>query len=230
MRIFSGHGAHGPDRVAGRRLRWSVCCGVSAMLVLTVGCSGEQSLREEFPTQWETCDELFGADNMSDLREMVGSDGLEFTNRALPVGDLAKGLKREALEPYDSARGFDEYDVCRLSSDSHRFSPHVYWSPASLKEVNEPSGRWHRSGVDVYVADRSLVGQDIALVFRCDVAGAVEGQQEQVLLEVRVGEVGTPKFTHAFHERLTVKLARSVRDAVGCVNRPDIPDSLPTAT
>jgi hypothetical protein len=195
--------------------------------MLTAGCSEEPSLRERFPTQWATCDALFGAERMSGLREMVGSDDLRFTNRALTVGDVSKGLKREALEPYDPARGFDEYDVCGLSGD-HRFSSYVYWSAASLKEVSDPSGRWHRLGTDAYVADTSFVGRDTALVLRCDVAGAAKGQQEQVLLEVRVGRVGTPEFTHAFQGQLAVELARSVRDAVGCVNRPDIPDSLAT--
>lgn len=82
----------------------------------------------------------------------------------------------------------------------------------------------------MYVADGTYVGRAVELVFRCDVAGAAKGQQEQVLLEAGVGKVSTPKFTRAFHERLVVELARSVRDAVGCVNRPNIPDSLTSGT
>ncbi|MER7189409.1 hypothetical protein [Streptomyces flaveolus] len=229
MTGLSGGGRRGLVRAAGRGFRWQFWCAVSAALVLTSGCSDDPSLRERFPAQWETCDELFGAERMGDLREMVGSDDLTFTNQALSVGDVAKGLKREALEPYDSAKGFGEYDVCGLRG-SRPFSSYVSWSAVSLREVSAPAGRWRAAGPDAYVADGTYVGRNVVLVFRCDVAGAAEGQQEQVLLETRVGKVSTPKFTRAFHERLVVELARSVRDAVGCVNRPNIPDSLTSGT
>ncbi|MEU9593434.1 hypothetical protein AB0D84_27435 [Streptomyces sp. NPDC048193] len=228
MTGLSGGGRRGLGRAAGRGFRWPFWCAVSAVLALMSGCSDDPSLRERFPTQWKTCDELFGAERMGDVREMVGSDDLTFTNQALSVSDVTKGLQREALEPYDRARGFDEYDVCGLRG-SRPFSSYVYWSAVSLREVSVPAGRWRAAGPDAYVADGTYVGRDVVLVFRCDVAGA-KGKQEQVLLETRVGKVRAPKFTRTFHERLVVELARSVRDAVGCVNRPDIPDSLISGT
>ncbi|MDG9716790.1 hypothetical protein [Streptomyces sp. DH24] len=202
------------------RLVW---CGVIAALGLATGCSSEQQpLSEKYPTQWKTCDALFGAKNMDALRDILGPDDLEFTNRPLSVEKIRKGLTEEALEPYDEIEGFDEYDVCWLSGGS-QFRSDVAWAAASLKEVQSSSGRWKRVGPDLYVANSAGT---IDLVFRCEVRGASNGQQAQVLLEARVSDVGSPEFSQTFHEELAVRLARAVRDEVACTNEPVIPDDL----
>ncbi|MBG0852809.1 hypothetical protein I2W78_13405 [Streptomyces spinoverrucosus] len=197
------------------------CGAVAGALALSAGCSGEgeQTLAEKYPIQSKTCDALFGSKNMESLREMVGPDDLEFTNRPLSVDKVKKGLTQEALEPYDKIRGFEEYDVCWLSGDS-QFHSTVTWAADSLKAVQSSAGRWHRAGSDVFVADTSYV----SVVFRCDVKGA--SQQAQVLLEARVGDVSSRKFSEAFHEELAVRLARTVRDELRCTNQPEIPDDL----
>lgn len=51
-------------------------------------------------------------------------------------------------------------------------------------------------------------------------------QQKQVLLEARVSRPGNPRFSAAFHQQLTVNLARALRDELACTNKPDIPDDL----
>ncbi|MFI6035250.1 hypothetical protein ACIBBD_13985 [Streptomyces sp. NPDC051315] len=200
------------------RISW---CGAIAALALSAGCSDEQSLSDKYPTQWQTCNTLFGTENMASLRDMVGPDDLELTNGSLSVDELKESLTEEALEPYNKFKGFDEYDVCRLSGD-HSFSAIVAWAPASLKEVQSPSGRWHQVGTSVYVSDYS----PIVLVFRCDIPGASSGQQAQVLLESRIHEVGAPEFTEVFHQKLTVSLARTLSTELACVNKPVIPDDL----
>lgn len=200
------------------RLSW---CGAIAALALSTGCSDEQSLSDKYPTQWKTCDTLFGSKNMESLRDIVGPDDLEFTNTPLSVEELKEGLREEALEPYDKFKGFDEYDVCRLSGDLG-FSATVAWAPASLKEVQSPYGRWNHVGTGVYVSDYS----PIVLVFRCDIPGASSGKQAQVLIEVRIPEVGTPEFTEAFHQKLAVNLTRTLSNELACTNKPGIPDDL----
>ncbi|MFI9548351.1 hypothetical protein ACIHAR_31310 [Streptomyces sp. NPDC052016] len=200
------------------RVAW---CGALASSVLLTACSDGQALSEKYPTQWKTCNTLFGAKNMESLRDIVGPDDLKLANSALSVDELKDGLTEEALEPYDRNKGFDEYEVCRLSGD-HRFSAMVAWAADSLKAVQTYTERWNRVGTDVYVASNTL----IHMVFRCEIKGAASGQQEQVLLDVRIPEVSSPKFSEAFHEQLTVKLARTLRDELACANNPDIPDDL----
>jgi hypothetical protein len=202
-----------------------VWCGALTVLVFSTGCSNEPTLSEKYPTQWQTCNELFGAKNMESLRKILGPDDLAFTNRALSVRQLKESLTKEASQPYNEIKGFDEYNVCRISGD-HRFSSTVSWSAASLKEVQSISGRWHRASADAYVADRSLMGQDIGIVFRCEIVSSSAGQQAQVLLEARVEEVTSRAFSETFHEQLAVGLARSLRDQLKCANQPDIPDRL----
>jgi hypothetical protein len=58
------------------RIAW---CGVVAGLVLSTGCSDEQSLSEKYPTQWKTCKALFGTQNMDSLRDMIDSDALKIS-------------------------------------------------------------------------------------------------------------------------------------------------------
>jgi hypothetical protein len=196
---------------------------VAAILASSTGCSGEgeQTLAEKYPVQSKTCDALFGAKNMESLRDILGGDDLDFTNRAFSVDKLREALTEEALEPYDEIEGFEEYDVCWLSGDS-QFHATVAWAADSLKAVQSSTGRWHGVGRDVYVADPSY----ISVVFRCDVKGASTGQQAQALLEARVGDVGSPKFSETFHEQLAVQLSRTIRDKMGCTNEPEIPDTL----
>ncbi|GAA2576104.1 MULTISPECIES: hypothetical protein [Streptomyces] len=205
------------------KIRRPALYGASAMLVLTAGCSSEPSLREQYPVQWKTCDDLFGAKNMTDVRDILGDD-LQILNPPITVDEVADGLKREAREPYDQVRGFDDYDVCHLS-DRGTFQPFIGWSARSLKQVSDPSGRWHPVGPDAFAKGGIYGGGSTVTVFRCKVAGAAKGRQVQTLLEVSVTDVGHPS-TEQFEAQLTAKLARSVRDAVGCVNRPEIPEGL----
>ncbi|CAM5688825.1 hypothetical protein [Streptomyces aurantiogriseus] len=201
------------------RIAW---CGVMASLVLSTGCSYDQSLSEKYPTQWKTCNTLFGAGNMESLRDSLDSGDLKFSESALSVDQIKNGLMREAIEPYDKFKGFEEYNVCKLSGGGH-FSATVAWAADSLKAVQTYTERWHRAAEDVYVADMAGV---VDLVFRCEIKGA-SGQQAQVLLEARVSAPNPPRVSEAFHQRLTVKLARTLRDELSCANEPEIPDDLP---
>ncbi|MGY1578232.1 hypothetical protein [Streptomyces sp. MN13] len=203
------------------------CCSFVAVLAMLTGCSaeGEDSLAEKYPTQSATCDALFGTKNMESLIDILGSDGLRFTNRPIAVDALREGLTEEAKEPYNEIEGFEEYDVCWLSGDS-QFHANVAWAADSLKFVQSPSGPWQPVAEDVYLADDSYVGGDLDIVFRCEIKGASRGQQAQVLLEARVGDISSPKFSEQFHEQLAVRLARTVRDELRCANEPEIPADL----
>lgn len=119
-------------------------------------------------------------------------------------------------------KGFEEYNVCKLSGNGY-FSATVAWAADSLKAVQTNTERWHRAAEDVYVADMAGV---VDLVFRCEIKGA-SGQQGQVLLEARVSAPDPPRVSHEFHQKLTVKLARTLRDELACANKPEIPDDLP---
>lgn len=203
------------------RISW---CGAMAGLVLvSTGCSGEQSLSEKYPVQWKTCNALFGAKNMESLRGILDSDDLKFSNSALSVDQIRKGLTQEAIEPYDESRGFEEYDACGLSGNGH-FSAMAGWAADSLKAVQTYTERWHRAATDVYVADISSVGGDVDLVFRCDIKGA--SGQVQMLLEARVSAPDPPRFPEALHRQLAVKLARTLRDELACTNEPNVPNDL----
>ncbi|MDX3582679.1 MULTISPECIES: hypothetical protein [Streptomyces] len=203
------------------RIAW---CGAIAALAVSTGCSGERSLGEKYPTQWKTCNALFGAKNMESLRDILDSDDLKFSNDALSVDRLKRGLTQEATEPYDEIKGFEGYDACGLSGNG-RFSAMVGWAADSLKDVQTYTERWHRAAADVYVADTSGVGGDVDLVFRCEIKGAV-GQQAQVLLEARVNPPDSPGVSEGFHQQLAVKLARTLADELACANEPHIPDDL----
>ncbi|MFD5648479.1 hypothetical protein [Streptomyces sp. NPDC127039] len=192
------------------------------MLVLTAGCSGE-SLREQYPVQWQTCDDLFGVENMKKIGDMFGDDP-NITSAPITVEEVADGLKREASERYDPVRGFDDYDVCHFVGRGV-FWPSTGWANASLKEVSDPSGRWHPVGPDAFVQGGIYGHGGTTAVFPCKVAGAAKGRQVQTLLEVSLNDVGHPA-TDEFEAQLVAKLAQSVRDAVGCVNRPEIPEGL----
>lgn len=194
------------------------------MLALTAGCSSEPSLREQYPVQWKTCDDLFGVENMETVHDMFGDDQ-EILNPPITVDEVADGLKHEARERYDKVRGFDDYDVCHLFDGRSVFWPGVGWSARSLKQVSDPSGRWHPVGPDAFVNGGIYGGGSTVTVFRCEVAGAAKGRQVQILLEVSLNNVGHPA-TDEFEAQLVAKLAQSVRDAVGCVNRPEIPEGL----
>jgi hypothetical protein len=200
---------------------------VVAALAVSTGCSaeGEESLAEKYPTQSKTCDALFGAKNMESLMDILGPGDLKFVNRPIAVDKLREGLTEEAQEPYNEIEGFEEYDVCWLSGDS-QFHSNVAWAADSLKFVQSPSGPWRPVAKDVYLADDSYVGGDLDIVFRCEIKGASSGQQAQVLLEARVGDISSPKFSEQFHEQLAVRLARAVRDELRCTNEPAIPADL----
>ncbi|MDX3307970.1 hypothetical protein P1S61_02380 [Streptomyces sp. ME08-AFT2] len=114
-----------------------------AALALATGCSGEQSLSEQYPTQWKTCNALLGTGNMESLREIVDSDDLRFSRRSLPVEQIQKGLTREAIEPYDEYKGFDEYEVCGLSGDG-QFKAMAMWAADNLRAVQADTELWHR--------------------------------------------------------------------------------------
>ncbi|MFD5270068.1 hypothetical protein [Streptomyces sp. NPDC058335] len=200
------------------RISW---CGTIAALAFSTGCADEKPLSEKYPTQWTTCNALFGAKNMKSLQDMLDSDDLKFSNSALSVDQLKKGLMKEAMGPYDKFKGFDEYSVCRLSGNG-LFYASVTWAADSLKAVQTYTDRWHQASTDVYVLKRS----PIDLVFRCEIKGASSEQQKQVLLEARVSPPGNPRFSAAFHQELTVNLARALRDELACTNKPDIPDDL----
>ncbi|GAP46315.1 hypothetical protein [Streptomyces azureus] len=202
------------------RISW---CGAIAVLALSTGCSGEQSLSEKYPTQWKTCNALFGAKNMESLRDILDSDDLKFSSSALSVDQLKKDLTQEAIAPYDKSRGFEEYDACGLSGNG-RLTSMAGWAADSLKAVQANTERWHRVAADVYVADTSGVGGDVDLVFRCAIKGA--SQQAQVLLEARVSAPDPPRVSEAFHQQLAVKMARTLRDELACTNEPNIPDDL----
>ncbi|WP_328658887.1 hypothetical protein [Streptomyces sp. NBC_00334] len=206
------------------RIRRPALYGASAMLVLTAGCSSEPSLREQYPVQWQTCDDLLGVKNMKNVRDMLGDDQ-EILNPPITVDEMANGLKREARERYDQVRGFDGYDVCHLDGRGV-FRPFVGWSARSLKQVSDPSGRWHPVGPDAFAKGGIYGHGSTVTVFRCEVAGAAKGRQVQILLEVSVTDTSNPKSTDEFEAQLVAKLAQSVRDAVGCVNRPEIPEGL----
>ncbi|MFE5599343.1 hypothetical protein ACFQ8O_09145 [Streptomyces coelicoflavus] len=193
------------------------------MLVLTAGCSSE-SLREQYPVQWQTCDDLFGVKNMKNVRDMLGDDQ-EILNRPITVDEMANGLKSEARERYDPVSGFDDYDVCHLDGQGILWTV-VGWSARSLKQVSDPSGRWHPVGPDAFAKGGIYGGGRTVTVFRCKVAGAAKGRQVQTLLEVSLSDVSNPKSTDEFEAHLSAKIAQSVRDAVGCVNRPEIPEGL----
>ncbi|MER7478446.1 hypothetical protein ABTX60_12430 [Streptomyces sp. NPDC126510] len=205
------------------RIFW---CGTMAMLALSTGCSNGQSLSEKYPTQWETCNALFGAKNMESLRDNLDSGDLKFSNRALSVAQLKKGLTQEAIDPYDKLNGFKEYETCGLSGNG-RVTAMARWAADPLKSVQANTERWKRATADVYVADPSGVGGDVDLVFRCAIKGA--SGQAQVLLETRVSAPAPPRFSEAFHQQLAVKLARTLRDELACTNDPNIPDDLDVA-
>ncbi|MEV5488018.1 hypothetical protein AB0L47_08415 [Streptomyces bobili] len=200
------------------RIAW---CGVVAGLVLSTGCSDEQSLSEKYPTQWKTCKALFGAQNMDSLRDMIDSDALKISTPPLSVSQLKKGLTKEALEPYDKRKGFSEFDVCRMSGNG-TFQATVAWSADTLKAVQFYTKSWNRVDKDVYVSRNS----NIYLVFRCDINGASTGQQKQVLLGARVSPSSNPRFSAAFHQQLTVNLTRTLKNELACTNKPNIPDDL----
>ncbi|WP_159042727.1 hypothetical protein [Streptomyces curacoi] len=202
------------------RISW---CGAIAALALSTGCSGEQSLSEKYPTQWKTCNALFGAKNMESLRGILDSGDLKFSNSALSVDHIKKELTQEAIEPYNKSRGFEEYDACGLSGNG-RFSAMAGWAADPLQAVQTNTERWHRAATDVYVADTASVGGDVDLVFRCDIKGA--SGQAQVLLEARVSAPDAPRVSEAFHQQLAVQLARTLRDELACTNEPSIPDDL----
>ena len=207
------------------RLVW---CGAAAgVLALSTGCSddGEQRLAEKYPVQSEACDALLGSKNMASLREILGQDDVRFANRPISVDKLREGLTKEAQASYNEIEGFEEYDVCWLSGYS-QFHANVSWAADSLKFVQSPSGPWRSVAKDVYLADDSYVGGDLDVVFRCEIKGASNGQQAQVLLETSVGDISPPKFSDAFHEQLAVRLARTVRDELKCTNEPEIPADL----
>ncbi|MGW7164425.1 hypothetical protein ACWGH3_03755 [Streptomyces sp. NPDC054884] len=199
-----------------RIARW----GVIAALALATGCSGEQSLSEQYPTQWKTCNALLGTGNMESLREIVDSDDLRFSRRSLPVEQIQKGLTREAIEPYDEYKGFDEYEVCGLSGDG-QFKAMAMWAADNLRAVQADTELWHRAAEDVYVANTSYVVGDVNLLFRCDIKGAGE-QQKQVLIETRITTPGNRKALVDLRRRLIVHLSRALRDELACTNRPDI--------
>ncbi|MFF9120436.1 hypothetical protein ACF09Y_33505 [Streptomyces massasporeus] len=202
------------------RFSW---CGTMVLLALSTGCSNGQSLSEKYPTQWKTCNALFGAKNMESLQSVLDSSDLKFSNSALSVDQLKKGLTQEAIDPYDELRGFKEYETCGLSGNG-RFTAMARWAADSLKSVQTNTERWQRATADVYVADPSGVGGDIDLVFRCAIKGA--SRQAQVLLEARVSAPDSPRVSAAFHQQLAVKLARTLRDELSCTNKPDIPHGL----
>jgi hypothetical protein len=204
------------------RISW---CGAIAALAFSTGCADEKPLSEKYPTQWTTCSALFGAENMESLRDILDSDDLKLSNPALSVDQLREGLTDEAIGPYNKFKGFDEYDVCRLSGNS-LFYATVAWAADHIKAVQTYTERWHRAAPDVYVADSSLVGKDIDIVFRCDIGSASSEQQEQILLEARVKPPSSLKFSDTFHQQLSVNLARALRDELACTNKPDIPDDL----
>ncbi|MFF7738652.1 hypothetical protein [Streptomyces sp. NPDC007984] len=194
-----------------------------AMLALSTGCSNGQPLSEKYPIQWETCNALLGAENMESLRASLDSSDLKFSNSALSVGQLKKGLTQEAVDPYDKLKGFKEYETCGLSGNGS-LTAMARWAADSVKSVQTNTERWKRATADVYVADPSGVGGDIDLVFRCAIKGASE--QAQVLLEARVSAPDPPRVSEALHQRLAVKLARALRDELACTNEPNIPDGL----
>jgi hypothetical protein len=190
--------------------------------VVLSGCSGAE-LSEEYPTQWKTCNALFGAKNMESLRGILDSGDLKFSNSAPSIEQLKEGLTQEAIDPYDKLMGFEEYDACGISGNG-RLTSTARWAADSLKAVQTNTERWHRAAADVYAADPSGVGRDVDLVFRCAIKGASE--QAQVLLEIRVSAPGPPRVSEAFHQQLAVKLARTLRDELACTNEPNIPDDL----
>jgi hypothetical protein len=194
-----------------------------AMLALSTGCSNGQSLSEKYPTQWNTCSALFGAKNMESLRDILDSGDLKFSNDALSVDQLKKGLTREAIDPYDKLAGFKEYEACGLSGNG-RLTGMVRWAADSLKSVQTNTERWERATADVYVADPSGVGGDVDLVFRCAIKGA--SRQAQVLLEARVSAPNPPRVSESFHQQLALELARTLRGELACTNEPNIPDDL----
>ncbi|USQ83251.1 hypothetical protein NFX46_05315 [Streptomyces phaeoluteigriseus] len=189
-------------------------------LTFSTGCADGQSLSEKYPTQWTTCNALFGAKNMESLRDMLDSDDLKFSNPKLSVDQVKKSLAKEAIVPYDKRKGFDTYDVCTLSGNG-TFDATVRWSADTLKAVQTYTDRWHRASADVYVSEAS----PIHLVFRCEIKGAASGPHVQVLLEVRTWESSTNLSTD-FHQKLSVNLARTLRDELACTNKPNIPDDL----
>jgi hypothetical protein len=201
-----------------KRIAW---CGTVAGLVLSTGCADEKPLSEKYPTQWTTCNTLFGAGNMESLREILDSDGLKFNNPTLSVDQVKKGLTKEAIAPYDKRKGFAAYDVCTLSGNG-TFDATVGWAADTLKAVQTYTDRWHQASTDVYVSETS----PIHLVFRCEIKGAASGPHVQVLLEVRTWENTTNSFTKEFHQKLSVHLTRTLRDELACTNKPDIPDDL----
>jgi hypothetical protein len=159
---------------------------------------------------------------------MVGDSDLRFVNDALPVDQLENEMKKEIAGWIPSGESYrlNDYDTCRLSGDNKRFSSSVQWAAWSMGEVRSPSGRWHEGGGDVFVADENLMLSDVGLIFPCRIQGAPTEQQEMIPLQVRVGKVGSPDFSDAFQQDLAIELAKSMRERLGCVNTPEIPDSL----
>ncbi|MEU8654573.1 hypothetical protein [Streptomyces sp. NPDC048737] len=192
-----------------------------AVLTFSTGCADEQSLSDKYPTQWTTCNALFGAKNMESLRKILDSDDLKFSNPELSIDQLKNDLTKEAIGPYDKLKGFNEYDVCELSGNGS-FHATATWAADTLKAVQTYTAQWHQASTDVYVAKSS----PNHLVFRCDIKSATSGQQEQVLLETRSWETTSNIFTEDFHQKLSVNLARALRDELECTNKPDIPDDL----
>ncbi|MFF3498940.1 hypothetical protein [Streptomyces sp. NPDC003247] len=210
-----------------RPLTWTAWCGVIATLALSTGCSDEQSLSEKYPTQWKTCNALFGTDNMKSLRDALDSDDLKFSGSAFSIAQIRNNLTREATEPYNVNKGFEEYNACTLSGSGH-FSATTRWASDTLKAVQTYTERWHQAATDVYVAEPSSVAGDVDLLFRCEIKGT-DGQQPQVLLEARVSAPDPPRVTQDFHQKLAVELARTLRDELACINKPDIPNDLQLA-
>ncbi|TQE37532.1 hypothetical protein Sipo8835_07565 [Streptomyces ipomoeae] len=162
------------------------------------------------------------------MRNLVGEDDLRFVNAALPVGQLKDEILKEirGWTPSNDHYRLNEYVVCQLEGDSKRFSSSVRWAVWSMDDVRSPSGRWREGGGDIFVAERSLMAGDMGLIFPCKIKDASSEQQEMIPLQVRVGQVGSPAFSDSFQEDLALALAKSMRDDLGCVNRPEIPDSL----
>ncbi|GAB7104131.1 hypothetical protein JCM4814A_24450 [Streptomyces phaeofaciens JCM 4814] len=209
-------------------ISWTAWGGALAALALLTGCSDEEpSLSESSPVQWKACDTLFGAENMTSLRDALGTDGLRFTNTALSANDLRDRLTEEVVEWTPTAKYYSlqEYAPCSFAG-STRFSTTVEWAKDALTTVRSSSSPWRHSGGDVYVDDLSGAGSlQTDVIFPCRVSGAVSAQQERIPLEIRV-EVGAGKVSSALHERLVVGLARSLSDELKCANKPNIPDDL----
>ncbi len=168
---------------------------------------------------------------MSSVRQMMDEADIRYTNVARKLDQLTREMVKEVERwaPSQDRYQLAEYDVCSFRASSGSFSSSVEWSISSVKEVKSDSSRWYAGGGDVLVAERSLMGGDIGLIFPCRIQGTEAGQQERIPLQLRVGKVDSPKFSEDFHEGLAISLAKSMRDELKCVNHPKIPDGLTAA-